>query len=82
MTIREGRRRGNPNWGQKHAPIAHLVLSGETEFEKFVRSIGLTEDRWPRSSRLKAWVRKHMNHRYVPESLIQAFGFDVKLDNW
>lgn len=80
MTVREGRKRGNPNWGQPAAPIANLCLAGETEFEKFVAELKLEPEQWPRSTRLRRWVQDNMSRRYVPEQLLKAYGFTAKIE--
>jgi hypothetical protein len=76
----EFKRRGNPNWGRSSAPIANLAQPGETEFEKIVAEFKLEPEQWPTSIRLRGWVEAHKNSRYVPEDLLKAYGFAVRVD--
>jgi hypothetical protein len=50
-----------------------------TEFELTVERLGLTTFNEMRCSRqLEAWIRKHKDHYYVPEELLNYFQLDVK----
>jgi hypothetical protein len=70
-------RRGNPNWGR--APVSPMP-EVPTEFEKVLLSLGLTIDdeaKILRSQVVKQWARVHRNSRYVPERLLEIWGFVV-----
>ena len=72
---KKGRRRGNPNGGQRQ-PL-HVACGAElTAFERFVLEQQVPEADWARSHRVRAWVRKHFTKRYVPEWLILECGLD------
>jgi hypothetical protein len=70
------KRRGNPNWG-KPEPIGPIVPT-VTEFEQVVKEFKLTPDQYLRSTRLREWARKNRNSKYIPEPLLEAWGFEIE----
>ena len=64
------RKRGNPNWGRPIPVPAALA----TEFEKRVRQLHLTPERYASSRELRLWCQLNRNRVYVPEWLLQAWG--------
>jgi hypothetical protein len=68
MTIK---RRGNPNWG-KHTPFP---AAGISSFESVVKTLGLTPRQYEGSVSLRDWVVKNKHNKYVPQDLLQAWGF-------
>jgi hypothetical protein len=70
------KRRGNPNWG-KPEPIGPIVPT-VTEFEQVVREYKLTPDQYLRSTRLREWARRNKNSKYIPEPLLEAWGFEIE----
>jgi predicted metal-binding protein len=70
------KRRGNPNWG-KPEPIGPVVPT-ITEFEQVVKEFKLLPDQYIRSTRLREWARKNKNSKYIPESLLEAWGFEIE----
>ena len=68
------RRRGNPNWGQ--FPQRFPVVP--TEFEMLVKRIGLTKSEYIASTELRLWCERNRNRVYVPEWLLEAWGFQVE----
>ncbi|MCU1300065.1 MAG: hypothetical protein JWQ87_349 [Candidatus Sulfotelmatobacter sp.] len=70
------KRRGNPNWG-KPEPIGPIVPT-ITEFEQVVREYKLTPDQYLRSTRLREWARRNKNSKYIPEPLLEAWGFEIE----
>jgi len=42
----------------------------ETEFERVVAAMGLAEEQWAGSPKVRAWVRRHYRSRYIPEELL------------
>jgi hypothetical protein len=70
------KRRGNPNWG-KPEPIGPVTPT-ITEFEQVVREFKLTPDQYIRSTRLREWARRNKNSKYVPEPLLEAWGFEIE----
>ena len=69
------KRRGNPNWG-KPDTIGPVEIT-PTSFERVVKEFGLTPDQYVRSARLREWARSNKNSKYVPEALLEAWGFEV-----
>ena len=70
------KKRGNPNWGKPELNI--IPYTGASSFEEVVRKLRLSPAEYEGSIQLKAWVQKNKDHRYVPSSLLQAWGVEVK----
>lgn len=70
------KRRGNPNWG-KPEPIGPVVPT-VTSFEVVVKEFKLTPDQYIRSTRLREWARRNKNSKYIPEALLEAWGFEIE----
>jgi hypothetical protein len=70
------KRRGNPNWG-KPEPIGPVVPV-VTSFEQAVKEFKLLPDQYLRSTRLREWARKNKNSKYIPEPLLEAWGFEIE----
>ena len=75
-TQRMAKRRGNPNWG-KPEPIGPVVPT-VTSFELVVKEFKLTPDQYIRSTRLREWARRNKNSKYIPEALLEAWGFEIE----
>jgi hypothetical protein len=69
------KRRGNPNWG-KWDTLGPVVVS-LTYFERAVEKFKLTPDQFVTSAELREWARNNKNSRFIPEALLEAWGFDV-----
>ncbi len=68
-------KRGNPNWGK---PVAFgPVVPAVSSFEEAVTELKLQPDQYVHSKRLREWARRNKNSRFVPECLLQAWGFDT-----
>src|SRR5579872_3966900 len=74
--ITMAKRRGNPNWG-KPEPIGPITPT-ITEFEQVVREYKLSPDQYLRSTRLREWARRNKNSKYIPEPLLEAWGFEIE----
>ena len=70
------KRRGNPNWG-KPEPIGPVTPT-VTSFEQVVKEYKLTPDQYVRSTRLREWARRNKNSKYIPEALLEAWGFEIE----
>jgi len=68
-------RRGNPSWG-KPEPSGPTIPT-ITEFERVTRELNLQPDQYIRSTHLREWARRNKNTTFVPEPLLQAWGFEV-----
>jgi hypothetical protein len=70
------RKRGNPNWGRPMLPASVLC----TDFEMQVRQLNLTPERYVVSAELRKWCKENRNHSYIPEWLLDEWGFRVHDD--
>jgi hypothetical protein len=70
------KRRGNPNWGKpdRNSQVVPTV----TEFEQVVCRFNLQPDQYVRSTRLREWANRNRNSKYIPEPLLEAWGFEVE----
>jgi hypothetical protein len=70
------KRRGNPNWGkpEPNGPVVPAI----TEFEQITREFDLQPDQYIRSTRLREWAGHHKNSKFIPEPLLEAWGFEVE----
>ncbi len=75
-SIHMAKRRGNPNWG-KPEPIGPVVPT-VTSFEQVVKEFKLTPDQYLRSTRLREWARRNKNSKYIPETLLEGWGFEIE----
>jgi hypothetical protein len=75
-TTSMAKRRGNPNWG-KPEPIGPVVPT-VTSFEQIVKEFKLPPDQYIRSTRLREWARRNKNSKYIPEALLEAWGFEIE----
>ena len=73
------KKRGNPNWGKPEVNI--IPYTGPSSFEEVVRKLRLSPAEYEGSIQLKAWVQKNKDQKYVPSSLLQVWGVDVKEDS-
>jgi len=70
------KKRGNPNWGKPELNI--IPYTGASSFEEVDRKLRLSPAEYEGSIQLKAWVQKNKDQRYVPSSLLQTWGVEVK----
>jgi hypothetical protein len=70
------KKRGNPNWGKPELNI--IPYTGASSLEEVVRKLRLSPAEYEGWIQLKAWVQKNKDQRYVPSSLLQAWGVEVK----
>jgi hypothetical protein len=73
------KRRGNPNWGK---PELGLVVPVVTEFEKTADEYKLTPDQYLQSSQLREWARRNKNSKFIPEALLEAWGFEIEAPDY
>lgn len=66
-------------WGRG---IAAEDFEQPTEFEKKVEQLGLLSDLEMRqSTKLREWAKAHRYNRYVPSSLLYAWGLEIN-EEW
>jgi len=70
------KRHGNPNWG-KLVPLG-TVTPLVTEFAQIVREFDLQPDQYIYSNRLREWANRNKNTKYIPEFLLEAWGFEIQ----
>jgi len=68
------RRRGNPNWGRAMPFISAIP----TQFEILVKHLRLSPKNYSSSPELKRWCEANRNRCYIPEWLLEQWGFDVE----
>jgi hypothetical protein len=66
--------RGNPYWNKPPRPLPVLL----TEFEMQVESLGLTRAQYVSSAQLRRWCEHNRNRYYVPEWLLETWGFTAE----
>jgi hypothetical protein len=68
-------RGGNRKWW-KQEPIGPVVPT-ITSFEQAVKELRLQPDQYLCSTRLREWARRNKNSKFIPESLLQSWGFET-----
>ena len=53
------------------------VLPTVTAFERMANKLKLKPNQYLDSERLREWVERHRHSKYVPESLLKAWGLRV-----
>jgi hypothetical protein len=48
-----------------------------TSFEEAVKELELQPDQYLHSMRLREWARRNKNSKFIPEPLLQAWGFEA-----
>ena len=68
-------KRGNRNWGR---PLPQLPLV-PSQFERVVRILRLTPERYETSVALRDWCKRNRNRNrcYIPEGLVKKWGIVV-----
>ena len=69
--------KGNPGWGMPE--MLTMAPPTLTEFERTVRRLKLKPHQYVSSEELRAWVVRNSHSRYVPESLLRAWGVKVRV---
>jgi hypothetical protein len=54
------------------------VIPVVTSFEQAVKEFKLAPEQYQRSTRLREWARRNKNSKYIPEPLLQAWGFEIE----
>ena len=73
------KKRGNPDWGKPE--MISVPYTGASSFEEVVKKLRLSPTDYESSIRLKEWVRKNKDQKYVPSNLLEAWGLEVKGDS-
>ena len=72
------KKRGNPNWG--NSELHSTLLVQPNSFEEVVKKLRLSPTECESSIQLQDWARNNKDQKYVPSSLLQAWGVEVKED--
>jgi hypothetical protein len=70
-------KRGNPNWGKPE--LLSMATPTLTEFEQTVLKLNLKPDQYVTSVQLREWAEQNGHSKYVPESLLRAWGIKVQV---
>jgi hypothetical protein len=70
------KKRGSPNWGkpEKMVPVIPTIV----EFERVAHEFKLRPDQYLLSTRLREWARHNKNSKFIPEPLLEAWGFEIE----
>jgi len=68
---------GNPNWGKPD--LSGVGTPTLTEFEQIVIKFDLKPDEYVNSKYLREWAQRNKQSKYIPESLLKAWGLDVQI---
>jgi hypothetical protein len=71
------KKRGNPNWGKPETNMQ--VAPAIPEFEQVVHTLKLRPAEYVRSTRLRQWAKHNRNSKYIPEPLLEAWGFEIEM---
>jgi len=69
--------KGNPKWGKPE--MLTMATPALTEFERTIRRLNLKPDQYISSEELRDWAVRNSHSRYVPESLLRAWGIKVQV---
>ena len=73
------KKRSNPNWGK---PELHSTLLVQpNSFEEVAKKLRLSPTEYESSIQLQEWARNNKDQKYVPSTLLQAWGLGVKEDS-
>jgi hypothetical protein len=54
------------------------VVPTITEFQRVTQEFKLHPDKYIRSTRLREWARRSKNSKFIPEHLLEAWGFEIE----
>ena len=69
------KRRGNPNWGRPE--MNALATPTISEFEQVARGFNLQPHEYIGSTQLREWASRNRNSKFIPELLLEAWGFEA-----
>jgi hypothetical protein len=72
------RHRINRNFTKPEA-IQPLIFF-PSSFEQIVEALNISPEEYESSPKLKEWVHRNKDHKYVPTGLLEAFGFHVNTE--
>lgn len=60
-----------------HPNESSINPHGESTFEYVVRQLRLSPEEYATSAKLKDWVCRNKDHKYVPAQLLELWDFEV-----
>lgn len=51
-----------------------------SSFEEIVKTLALKPEQYAKSDKLKDWVKRNKNVKYVPSDLLMAYGFTAETE--
>ena len=57
-------------------PMATPPSSTPNFFEEIVRDLNLLPEEYEYSAKLRAWIQRYKDEKYVPSDLLKALGFE------
>jgi len=60
------------------AVSGRLTDENKAAVEQAVKEFKLSPDQYQRSIRLREWARRNKNSKYIPEPLLEAWGFEIE----
>ena len=64
--------------GFTYSEIAQMEGLSRVRVGQIVKEFKLTPDQYIRSTRLREWARRNKNSKYIPEALLEAWGFEIE----
>jgi hypothetical protein len=61
-------------------PAATPARSVPNSFDEIVRELQLSPEEYTSSPRLRDWVLRNKDQKYVPSELLKAYGFEASTD--
>lgn len=55
-------------------------FASQSSFERVVEELRLSPSEYVTSPRLRDWVSRNKDQKYVPSEVLEAFGFEVSTD--
>ena len=62
----------------KHLRDKQFPAKEYSGLEQIVKEFKLSPDQYIRSTRLREWARRNKNSKYIPEALLEAWGFEIE----
>ena len=59
-------------------PLATPTPSASSSFEEVVQELKLAPDQYTSSQKLREWVVRYKDEKYVPSEVLKALGFDCE----
>jgi hypothetical protein len=64
----------------RHSQQLSMTPHGGSTFEHVARRLRLAPTEYASSAKLKEWVRRHKDEKYVPSQLLETWGLEANVD--